>query len=154
MDLDTTLITNVGVHDALTEDPAALTDRISSRFLTIGAGFALEKADLFSAQAARGAAQVVLVSKPDIAFWQQCHGALMEARQNIAIPCLLFSRIIPSLNLQNIGSLAPLTVVGVLYGVLGAALAWIIKQFFWVPHRFRYGILAAGGWGNYGDIRT
>ncbi|KAN0136462.1 Auxin efflux carrier [Lactarius tabidus] len=102
-------------------------------FLTIGAGFALEKADLFSTEAARGAAQVVL---------------------NISMPCLLFSRIIPSLNSQNIGSLAPLTVVGVLYGLVGAALAWIIKQLFWVPHRFRYGILAAGGWGNYGDIPT
>ena len=33
-------------------------------------------------------------------------------------------------------------------------MAWIIRCFFWVPHRFRYGILAAGGWGNYGDIRT
>jgi len=32
-------------------------------------------------------------------------------------------------------------------------MAWIIRCFFWVPHRFRYGILAAGGWGNYGDIR-
>ena len=32
-------------------------------------------------------------------------------------------------------------------------MAWTIRRFFWVPHRFRYGILAAGGWGNYGDIR-
>lgn len=37
---------------------------------------------------------------------------------------------------------------------MGLLLAWIVKQFFWVPHRFRYGILVAGGWGNYGDIRT
>lgn len=37
---------------------------------------------------------------------------------------------------------------------MGIGLAWIIKQFFWVPHRFRYGMLAAGGWGNYGDIPT
>jgi hypothetical protein len=69
MDLDTTLTTNVGVHDVLTEDPPALTDKFSSRFLTIGAGFALEKADLFSTEAARGAAQVVLVSTPDIPLW-------------------------------------------------------------------------------------
>ena len=32
-------------------------------------------------------------------------------------------------------------------------MSWIIKQVFWVPHRFRYGILVAGGWGNVGDIR-
>lgn len=69
------------------------------------------------------------------------------------MPCLLFSRIVPAFTPQNISSMGPLTVVGLLYGVAGGAMAWIIKRFFWVPHRFRYGILAAGGWGNYGDIR-
>ncbi|KAI0271886.1 hypothetical protein BGY98DRAFT_1189525 [Russula aff. rugulosa BPL654] len=54
----------------------------------------------------------------------------------------------------NISSLGPLTVVGLLYGVAGGMMAWTIRRFFWVPHRFRYGILAAGGWGNYGDIPT
>lgn len=77
----------------------------------------------------------------------------MKIRQNITMPCLLFSRIVPAFDPQNIGSIAPLTVVGLLYGIVGAAMAWIIKQFFWVPHRFRYGILAAGCWGNFGDIR-
>src|SRR6266404_261743 len=70
------------------------------------------------------------------------------------MPCLLFSRIVPSFNQKNVSSLVPLNIIGVLYGVVGASMAWIIKQFFWVPHRFRYGILFAGGWGNYGDIRT
>ncbi|KAH9990764.1 auxin efflux carrier [Russula vinacea] len=102
-------------------------------FLTVGAGFALCKAKLFPTEAARGGAQIVL---------------------NIALPCLLFSRIVPAFTSQNIGSLAPLTVVGLLYGAAGAAMAWAITQFFWVPHRFRYGIVAAGGWGNYGDIPT
>jgi predicted permease len=77
----------------------------------------------------------------------------MKVFQNISMPCLLFSRIIPAFDPQNIGSLAPLTVVGVLYGLVGVATAWITKQIFWVPHRFRYGILVAGTWGNYGDIR-
>ncbi len=46
----------------------------------------------------------------------------------------------------------PLVLVAVIYEVLGVALAWIIGQFFWVPHRFRYGLLIAGGWGNVGDL--
>ena len=66
----------------------------------------------------------------------------------------MFSRIVPAFTLQNISSLGPLTVVGMIYGVAGATMAWAITHFFWVPHRFRYGILAAGGWGNYCDIRT
>ena len=48
-----------------------LTNLFSSRFLTIGAGFTLTKADLFSIEAARGAAQMVLVSKPTIALQRQ-----------------------------------------------------------------------------------
>lgn len=52
--------------------------------------------------------------------------------------------------MSNIG---PLVLVAVLYELLGIVFAFIIKQFFWVPHRFRYGIIVAGGWGNVGDIR-
>ncbi|SJL12404.1 uncharacterized protein ARMOST_15831 [Armillaria ostoyae] len=37
---------------------------------------------------------------------------------------------------------------------LSVGIAWLTKQLFWVPHRFRYGILVAGGWANYGDIPT
>jgi predicted permease len=48
----------------------------------------------------------------------------------------------------------PLVLVAVIYEVIGIATAWLIKQMFWVPHRFRFGILVAGGWGNYGDIPT
>jgi len=47
----------------------------------------------------------------------------------------------------------PLVLVAVLYEIIGGLIAWIIKQFFWVPHRFRYGILVAGVFGNVGDIR-
>jgi predicted permease len=85
----------------------------------------------------------------------------------------MFSKIVPAFTSDNIGALGrvsswliyhtyhvssrcnlgPLILVAVLYEVIGIMMAWIIKQFFWVPHRFRYGILVAGGWGNYGDIR-
>lgn len=36
--------------------------------------------------------------------------------------------------------------------LIGITLSWIIKQLFWVPHRFRYGIIVAGGWANTADI--
>ena len=44
--------------------------------------------------------------------------------------------------------------VAILYEMIGVLIAWVVKQVFWVPHRFRFGILVAGGWGNYGDIPT
>ncbi|EIN08921.1 auxin efflux carrier [Punctularia strigosozonata HHB-11173 SS5] len=96
-------------------------------------GFAITKADIFPAVAARGAGQIML---------------------NIALPCLMFSKIVPAFTTQNISALGPLVLVAIIYQALGVAFAWAIKQVFWVPHRFRYGILVAGGFGNTGDIPT
>ena len=39
------------------------------------------------------------------------------------------------------------------YQLYGLILGFVIKQLFWLPHRFRYGIYMAAGWGNYGDVR-
>ena len=73
--------------------------------------------------------------------------------QNVALPCFLFSRIVPAISTHNISSLAPLAVVGMIYGITGTLMACTIRCFFWIPHRFRYGILAAGCWGNCSDMR-
>ncbi|KAF9023594.1 auxin efflux carrier [Hymenopellis radicata] len=102
------------------------------RFLiAVAGGFAITKADIFPAVAARGAAQIAL---------------------NITIPSLMFSKIVPAFTSENIGALGPLILICVIYQALGIGIAWLTKQVFWVPHRFRYGILVAGGWANYGDI--
>jgi len=85
---------------------------------------------------------------------------------------LLFSKIVPAFNSQSMSSLGmlyfhrvnlgygnlvflgPLFLVAILYEAIGLGLSWTIKQLFWVPHRFRNGILVAGGWANIGDIRA
>ena len=122
-----------------------------SSFLTIGAGFALNRAKLFNTEATRGGSQIILVRRSNM--YLSCTAELTVFDwQNVALPCLLFSHIVPAIGTHNISSLAPLVVVGVIYGAAGMFMAWIIKSFFWVPHRFRYGILAAGCWGN-GDLR-
>ncbi|KAJ7673710.1 auxin efflux carrier transmembrane protein [Mycena polygramma] len=98
-----------------------------------GCGFILTRTDLFPAVAAQGTSQILL---------------------NITYPSLMFSKIVPSFSVQNIAALGPIVLVAVLYQALGLLVAWIATQFFWVPHRFRWGILAAGVWGNVGDIPT
>ncbi|KAJ7075511.1 auxin efflux carrier transmembrane protein [Mycena belliarum] len=98
-----------------------------------GCGFFLTKRDLFPAIAAQGTSQILL---------------------NITYPSLMFSKIVPSFTAQNIGSLGPIVLVALIYQTLGMFFAWIVTQFFWVPHRFRWGILVAGGWANVGDIPT
>jgi predicted permease len=81
----------------------------------------------------------------------------------------MFSTIVPSFNSSNIAELGailcflhlfrlrlfpgPLVLIALIYMLIGITLSWIIKQLFWVPHRFRHGILVAGGWANIGDIR-
>jgi predicted permease len=95
-------------------------------------GFVITKVDLFPTIAARGAGQIVL---------------------NITVPCLMFSKIVPAFSPDNIPALGPLVLIALLYEAIGILCAWTIKQFFWVPHQFRYGILVAGGWANVGDIR-
>jgi predicted permease len=46
-----------------------------------------------------------------------------------------------------------LVIIALIYMLIGITLSWIIKQLFWVPHRFRHGIIVAGGWANTADIR-
>ncbi|KAG9050969.1 Protein M3 [Tulasnella sp. UAMH 9824] len=100
---------------------------------TTAFGIILTKKDLFGSVAARGTGQVIL---------------------NIALPALLFSKVVPSFTSDNIRALGPLILIGSLYQLFGFFFAFLVRQFFWVPHRFRYGILAAGTWGNWGDIPT
>ncbi|KAG7089655.1 hypothetical protein E1B28_011316 [Marasmius oreades] len=96
-------------------------------------GFVITKADLFPTVAAQSLGQIIL---------------------NITLPSLMFSKMVPAFTSDNISALGPLVLVASIYSIIGIVMAWITKQFFWVPHRFRYGILVAGGWGNVGDIPT
>ena len=50
--------------------------------------------------------------------------------------------------------LGPIVLILSIYQLYGFLLAFLIKQIFWVPHRFRHGIYVAAGWGNYGELRT
>lgn len=100
-------------------------------FLCVACGFGITKAGLLPAMASLGMGQVIM---------------------NITIPSLMFSTIIPSFHSSNMAELGPLVIIAVIYMLIGMTLSWIIKQLFWVPHRFRYGILMAGGWANVSDI--
>lgn len=55
--------------------------------------------------------------------------------------------------MQHCFYIGPLILVALLYQALGFILAFVIKRVFWVPHRFRWGIVVASVWANWGDIR-
>ncbi|KAG1769420.1 auxin efflux carrier [Suillus occidentalis] len=100
-------------------------------FLCVACGYGITRAGFFPAIATRGAVQVVL---------------------NITLPSLIFSRASSALNAENDVAFGPLIVIAIIYMAIGFALSSFIKQFFWVPYRFRYGILVAGGWASSCDI--
>ncbi|KAG2136366.1 auxin efflux carrier [Suillus bovinus] len=100
-------------------------------FLCVGCGFGVTKAGLLPAAGARGIGLVII---------------------NVTTPNSMFSTIVPSFSSSNMAELGPLFIVALLYMLFGIILSWTIKQLFWVPHKFRHGILVAGGWANIGDI--
>lgn len=70
--------------------------------ICVGSGFALTKADIFPAAAARGAGQIALVCL-EMATLLNTHTYTFA--QNIAMPSLMFSRIVPAFNSNNIHAL-------------------------------------------------
>jgi len=50
-------------------------------------------------------------------------------------------------------SIGPLITMGFIYHLIGLLISLVIREIFWVPHRFRSGIIVAGVWSNFGDIR-
>ncbi|KZW02682.1 auxin efflux carrier [Exidia glandulosa HHB12029] len=101
--------------------------------LSTSCGFILTRMGMFGPMHARGCGQVVI---------------------KVFYPALLFAKIVTGISTDNISAIAPLVVVSSIYLILGGLMSLVATQFFWVPHRFRYGIHAAGIFGNFGDIPT
>ncbi|GAA6043965.1 hypothetical protein JCM8097_004894 [Rhodosporidiobolus ruineniae] len=98
-----------------------------------GIGFALSRTGLFPAAASRGASQAIL---------------------NCTLPALLFSKIVPSITPQNASSIGPIFLIGFVYLGISGLLGLLIRSLFPTPRNFRYGILAAAIWSNWGDLPT
>lgn len=74
----------------------------------------------------------------------------------ISSPIILISRIkfvSLLLGMDFIPLAGPIVLALTLYQLYGLLLGFIIKQLFWLPHRFRHGIYVASVWGNYADVR-
>lgn len=78
-------------------------------------------------------------------FYHRCPFRLAFPSKNIALPCLIFSSIVPSFNSDNVSSIGPLIMTSAFYMLSGLIMAVIVKEFFYVPREFQYGILIMGG---------
>ncbi|PRQ74237.1 Auxin efflux carrier [Rhodotorula toruloides] len=98
-----------------------------------GLGFWLTRAGVFPVPASRGASVLIL---------------------NVFLPNLLFSKIVPSITPENAKAIGPIFLVGFVYIIISLVLGVLVRVTFRTPRNFRWGILAAATWSNWGDLPT
>lgn len=96
-------------------------------------GFLLSKTGLFPPAGSRAASQIIL---------------------NVTLPSLLFAKIIPSFNSDNVKAIGPIFLVDCVYMALCGLFAIALRAFVPTPRNFRWGLIAAGIWSNAGDLPT
>ncbi|GAA5881038.1 hypothetical protein JCM3774_003076 [Rhodotorula dairenensis] len=96
-------------------------------------GCCLTRAGLFPVPASRGASQLVL---------------------NCTLPALLFSKIVPSITPENAKAIGPIFLVGSVYMLISMLLGVLVRILFPPPRNFRWGLIAAATWSNWGDVPT
>ncbi|KAE8540514.1 hypothetical protein D1P53_003461 [Cryptococcus gattii VGV] len=73
---------------------------------------------------------------------------------NVGLPALVFGSMISAFTSENIKAFGSLILIAVLYMILGFICAWFVREFFFVPPDFRYGILVMGTLSNWGNLPT
>ncbi|GAA6025091.1 hypothetical protein JCM8202_001658 [Rhodotorula sphaerocarpa] len=73
---------------------------------------------------------------------------------NFLLPCLLFSKVVPSFTSENVHALGPICLAAFFYQALPGALGMVIRSFTKTPRLFRRGIVCAYMFGNWGDLPT
>ncbi|GAA5891216.1 hypothetical protein JCM8208_002545 [Rhodotorula glutinis] len=101
--------------------------------IPVGIGVWLTRKGLFPIPAARGASQVIL---------------------NVTLPALLFAKITPSINGENAQAIGPIFLVALVYMIISFVLGTIVRLVCPTPRNFRWGLLAAATWSNWGDLPT
>ncbi|RXK39192.1 hypothetical protein M231_03549 [Tremella mesenterica] len=101
--------------------------------LCICVGWILAKRGIFPPPAARGVSILSL---------------------NVGLPSLIFSSMVSSFTPQNISAFGPLALVAFMYMTVGGLLGWIVREIFYVPADFRYGIVVMGVISNWGNLPT
>ncbi len=59
----------------------------------------------------------------------------------MSLPALIFSSIVTAFTPDNISAFGSLAMVAILYQTLGVIMAWLVREIFFVPMDFQWGIL-------------
>ncbi|EJU06189.1 hypothetical protein DACRYDRAFT_12940 [Dacryopinax primogenitus] len=102
-------------------------------FLTILSGYVLTRNGLWTPQGAKGSAVVNV---------------------NVALPCLVFSSIVPAFNSTNIAFLGPIFLMAFFYIFAGLLMTLILREIVFVPRQFRWGLITCGAMSNWNNLPT
>ncbi|KAJ3800764.1 auxin efflux carrier [Lentinula aff. detonsa] len=102
-------------------------------YITIFIGFIVARAGLFPPAASRSSSQLTM---------------------NVALPCLIFSNIVPAFTPSNISAIGPLMLLAVIYILVGFVSGLIIREICFVPRNFWQGIIICAGMSNWGNLPT
>lgn len=64
-----------------------------------------------------------------------------ESSKHVGLPALIFSSVVSAFTPDNIAAFGPLAMVAIMYMIIGLAMGWIVREVFYVPQDFQYGIL-------------
>ncbi|KAK8847614.1 hypothetical protein IAR55_005473 [Kwoniella newhampshirensis] len=73
---------------------------------------------------------------------------------NVGLPALIFSSMVSAFTPENIKAFGPLVLVAIIYTIAGWVLAFLIRDLFYVPADFQYGIFVMGAISNWGNLPT
>ncbi|KAJ3808597.1 auxin efflux carrier [Lentinula aff. lateritia] len=102
-------------------------------YIAIFIGYIVARTGLFPPAASRSSSQLTM---------------------NVALPCLIFSNIVPAFTPSNISAIGPLMLLAVIYILVGFASGLIIREICFVPRNFWQGIIIAAGMSNWGNLPT
>lgn len=121
-----------------------------------GAGVLLAKAGMLPVAGSRACSQIILnITLPSLLFSKVSSTAgLPRAKKKKELTDRLSSQVIASFTNDNISALGPIFLVGIIYMLVSGVLGLIIRATCRVPGNFRWGLLSAAIWSNWGDLPT
>ncbi|KAF5391228.1 hypothetical protein D9757_003032 [Collybiopsis confluens] len=102
-------------------------------YITIFLGYCVARMGYFPQSASKGASQVSM---------------------NLALPCLIFSNIVPAFTPSNISAIGPLMLLALVYIVVGCLFGFFIREICFIPKNFWYGIVVCTALSNWGNLPT
>jgi len=79
--------------------------------------------------------------------------AASSITMNFSMPALIFASIVPAFTSENISALGPLSLLALIYVMMGLVFGLVIREVCYVPRNFWQGIIVATAMSNWENLR-